>query len=396
LESLGNTHPLIPDLFAFFELDVPGLRPGKSDPFFYLVQEYIDGLTLEEVMQQKGLFNNAEIIELLEEILPVLTFVHENGTIHRDIKLSNIMRHRNGHYYLLDFGAVRQVTKGGGGSTGIYSEGYAPPEQMAGGEVYPSTDLYALAVTCVMLLTGKEPKDLYDSFNNTWRWRSFVSQIQEPLAAVLDRMLLFSPSARFQSAQEVLAALQIPVASGYASPLPTAQGATPPSVTPPYAAPPTTLGNQPPINLQPSTPAPIQSSSPQARSRLGRRRGNRQPFGLLELLGNAGFWGVQSCLLAIALFSLPLPLFPWLNASLWLLLSALLILLQSRRWIEREDLPLLALLTLVSILFVPPLHQILGNNSFLLVIMLAALVGLGTIAIVALFQLLYRLFQNFF
>nr|WP_322506308.1 protein kinase [Chroococcidiopsis cubana] len=79
--------------------------------------------------------------------------------IHRDIKPSNIIRDRHGKLYLLDFGAVKQVTSQAGGaqsaSTGIYSMGFAPPEQVSGGEVYPSTDLYALAVTAVNLLTGK-------------------------------------------------------------------------------------------------------------------------------------------------------------------------------------------------------------------------------------------------
>lgn len=67
--------------------------------------------------------------------------------------------------------------------------GFAPPEQMVGGEVYPSTDLYALAVTAVLLLTGKEAAQLFDAYSNQWNWRSSVT-VSDPLADLLDKMLL--------------------------------------------------------------------------------------------------------------------------------------------------------------------------------------------------------------
>jgi len=208
LEELGNQHPQIPELFAFFELNVPSFPPGKQDQFFYLVQEYINGEDLEEELDRKGKFSENEILEVLRQILSVLQFVHEQGSIHRDIKPSNIMRDRQGRLYLLDFGAVKQVTKvaSTGGSTGIYSMGFAPPEQMSGSQVYPATDLYALAVTCLTLLTGKQPQELFDSYANQWNWRNYAP-VSDRTANVLDRMLLPTPNLRFQSAQEVLAAL---------------------------------------------------------------------------------------------------------------------------------------------------------------------------------------------
>ncbi len=408
LENLGNAHPLIPDLFAFFELSLSGIKPGKTDQFFYLVQEFIDGKDLEEMMQTRGQFSPAEVMEMLLEILPVLSFVHENGTIHRDIKPSNIMRHRNGHYYLLDFGAVRQVAKGGNRSTGIYSEGFAPPEQVAGGQVYPSTDLYALAVTCIMLLTGKQPSELYDAYTNTWKWRSQATHVTEPLATVLDRLLLSPPSARYQSAEAVRLALQTQGTPPSPSPGPVLQStqtSSPPTTlpSPPIGVPP---GNPPGTSLQPAIPAPIQplpggsgmpaaGPSPAAPPSFA-RRSRLRPFSLLELLANAGFWGFESCLLAIASFSLPLP--TPASAALWLLLSALLVLLQSRRVIEREDLAILAGLTLGVILLIAPLRQLLvaSNAPLLSVVMLAILTGLGAIAATALFQLIYRGLRHFF
>lgn len=115
LEQLGSAHPQIPDLYAFFPLSVHSVQRGKEEQFFYLVQEFIDGQTLEEELNTKGAFSEEQVIEVLREIIKVLKFVHDNGSIHRDIKLSNIIRHKNGLLYLLDFGAVKQVTRGAGG-----------------------------------------------------------------------------------------------------------------------------------------------------------------------------------------------------------------------------------------------------------------------------------------
>ncbi|MEB3337820.1 MAG: serine/threonine-protein kinase, partial [Leptolyngbyaceae bacterium] len=284
LEQLG-THPQIPDLYAFFELTVPSFQPGKEDKFFYLVQEFIDGQDLEEELADKGRLSEPEVREILGEILEVLTFVHDNQSIHRDIKPSNIMRQKpsgtmignKGKVYLLDFGAVKQVATGAGAgaqsSTGIYSMGYAPPEQMSSSQVYPSSDLYALAVTCITLLTGKQPADLYDPYHNTWNWRSHT-QVSDRLADVLDRMLLSTPNQRFPSARDVLAALKPAPAPPPVSPAPRPTSVTPPS--PP--APSTSLQKPPPAAPAPRPPRPPRPAP---------------SFSVLEFLAGAGFAGFE-------------------------------------------------------------------------------------------------------
>ncbi|MDJ0542193.1 MAG: serine/threonine-protein kinase, partial [Microcystis sp. M53603_WE2] len=167
LEDLGREHPQIPDLYAFFPLTVKNQLTGKEEQFFYLAQEYIDGKNLEEILQQQQKpFQESEVKNILKELLLILKFIHENGSIHRDIKPSNIMRSQNGRLYLLDFGAVKQATNNPNNtqekSTTIYSAGFAPPEQQLGNQVSAATDLYALAATCVILLTNRDPDDLYD------------------------------------------------------------------------------------------------------------------------------------------------------------------------------------------------------------------------------------------
>ena len=410
LELLGNTHPLIPDLFAFFELTLPSAQPGKQEKFFYLVQEYIDGETMEEELVQKGTLSPADVTAMLKEVLEILTFVHDHGSIHRDIKPSNIMRHRNGRFYLLDFGAVKQATKGAATakSTGIYSLGFAPPEQMSGGEVYPSSDLYALAVTCLMLLTGKQPNELFDSYSNTWKWRRSASGVSRTLADVLDRMLLQTPSQRFQSAAEALTALQKatpPHAAGQAStprkaPSPTfsPQSVSPltaspfqPSVPPPAISPPVSAPVIPPPMV------PVAATPPPANPM--RQRAAIAPFSTLELLGAAAFTGLEGGLLAIALLSLSGTL---ISAGFWVVLLAGLVWLQARRTIERVDLLITAGITLAIVLFVSPLHRfaiglapVLGGNVLMAIVVIALATSLGAIAVTALFRIIFNLLSTF-
>ncbi|MGV0026603.1 protein kinase domain-containing protein [Phormidesmis priestleyi] len=382
LEQLGSQHPQIPDLFAYFELAVPNPYKGAEDKFFYLVQEFIDGKNLEEELVEKGKFSESDVLEVLQETLKVLQFVHENGSIHRDIKPSNIMRHRNGRFYLLDFGAVKFATSAAAGSkasTGIYSLGFAPPEQVAGDEVYPSTDLYALAVTCVMLLTGKQTKELFDAYKNVWKWQIYA-QPSPRLANILNKLLLPLPSQRYQSATEVLEALT------------TSQPVVRPPVAPPIPQPSQPI--QPSPLPTPSVPLPIQPSAslptPVAPPR------SIPTFSTLELLGNAAFTGFEGGLLAIALFSLPIA--PMLSAALWLVLSVILVLAQSRRIIEKVDLLILITITLAAILIFPGLStvlKLLSLNGFVGVLILAAFGGLVAIAVTAVFRLIYKLLSNF-
>jgi serine/threonine protein kinase len=433
LEDLGNAHPLIPDLFAFFELSVPGRQPDQHDRLFYLVQEYIDGQTMEEELGERGRFSSDAVLEVLREILQVLQFVHDNGSIHRDIKPSNIMRHRkNGGIYLLDFGAVRQVAKAGK-YTGIYSEGYAPPEQVTGNMVFPSSDLYALAVTCIVLLTGKAPDELFDAHHNRWRWRQDASQVDARLADVLERMLLSTPSQRFQSALEALEALKsqslrsLLAQSGFPANPPGAPSASssssaaPPASTPPPATPlpitsmpalsaipppmpPPPIPVTPAISASAAAPPGSLSASSAASSAASSgtpatprpRTAPIAPFHLLELLASAGFTGFEGGLLAIALVStLGTTL---ISGGFWLLLLAGLVFAQSRRLIERMDLPIIAGVTLGLVLFVEILRKILAASGNPLVVVLAIALGAGLIAIccTALFRLIYLLVHRLF
>jgi serine/threonine-protein kinase len=396
LETLGNRHPEIPDLLAFFQLDVPSNLPNKPDRFFYLVQEFIDGQNLEDELAQKRKFSEAEVIEVLTAVLKILKFVHENGSIHRDIKPSNIMRRRDGRLYLLDFGAVKQITSAAGSgpskaSTGIYSMGFAPPEQMSGNVVYPSTDLYALGVTCITLLTGKQPNELFDPYINGWNWRGYA-QVGDPLEAVLNRMLQSSPNQRFQSADETLQALNPPARLTPPPP-------PPPPVSPPSPAPRQGKAIPPPPIPTPHPPPPTPLPSPAGPQFVPvSSQPPRAAFSLLEILGGAAFTGFEGGLLAIA--SLSLLGTTLVGTGFWLLLMAVLIFAQSQRWIERVDLIIIAVITLAIVLFFSPLRDFALiqaiSNPIQAVLLLAALAALVAVAVTIVFQLIYRILSNLF
>ncbi|MGJ5674201.1 MAG: protein kinase domain-containing protein [Nostochopsis sp.] len=375
LEDIGSQHEQIPDLFAYFPVIVSSFsQPGQQEQFFYLVQEYIDGQNLEEELAQKGKFSEQEVLDMLQDILKILQFVHHKGIIHRDIKPSNIMRHRNGKLYLLDFGAVKQVANAplGGvhSSTGIFSLGFAPPEQMSGGQVFPSTDLYALAVTILMLLTGeKDVTKLFDVYSNQWKWHEHVS-VSPLLANTLDRMLLPAVNQRFQSAQEVLDALNL-----------TVQPITPTKIHPhqPTQLPPQTKSQPQSRHTQPPQQTPL---SPTLRV---------APLSTLELLIGAGFSGFEGGLIAIALYSVLRSTNITLAACAVIL--AVFLFGQKQRWIEKTEMLVFAAGTFAAIFFFPFLRIGLTIQE---VMIIAIAGGLVAIAVTALFRLIYKLLTLFF
>jgi serine/threonine-protein kinase len=190
--------------------------------YLFLVQDYVPGQTyrfLLDARKRQGLrFIEAEINQLLIQILPVLEYIHSLGVLHRDISPDNlILRSSDGMPVLIDFGGVKQVAatveslfaEANGTpapATRIGKLGYAPVEQMQMGIVSPHSDLYALAATVLVLLTGKEPHQLLDSQTLHWNWRAECS-LSPNLSLVLDKMLAQQPSQRYSSAREVMLAL---------------------------------------------------------------------------------------------------------------------------------------------------------------------------------------------
>jgi serine/threonine-protein kinase len=204
-------HPQLPKFWELFQADL-----GGGVCCLFLVQDYVEGQNYFDSFKSGKRLSEAEVIHFLCQILPVLSYIHAKGVIHRDISPDNIILRESDHLpVLIDFGCIKQVavtavsnlTRLGALSTRIGKKGYAPEEQMQQGKVYVSSDLYSLAVTALVLLTGKEPKDLYDSYKGTWRWGQEI-QLDPQLQAILQKMLAHRPGDRFAYAVDVLEALQ--------------------------------------------------------------------------------------------------------------------------------------------------------------------------------------------
>jgi len=198
LDDLGQ-HAQIPTLLAHFE----------QDCLLYLVQEWVEGKTLEQTLETQGCFSEAEIWELLQDLLMVLQYVHERDVIHRDIKPANIIhRQRDRKPVLIDFGVAKLITASALQNTGttVGSLEYMAPEQSRG-KALPASDLYSLGVTCIHLLTQVSPLDLFDIQENRWGWRNALppsNSVSDRLAELLDTLLQGAVSQRYQSAREVL------------------------------------------------------------------------------------------------------------------------------------------------------------------------------------------------
>ena len=201
LDELGK-HNQIPALLAFFD----------QEERHYLIQEFIDGNDLGKELENQGIFTQQQIEELLEDMLSVLKFVHQNNVIHRDIKPENIIRRKQDNkLVLVDFGAAKE-NQGADSKqktgTIIGSAAYISPEQAAGKPKFAS-DLYSLGATCLHLLTNIEPTDLFDLTEGEWIWREYLedNEISYELSRVLDKLVEGATKRRFQVVDEVLEAL---------------------------------------------------------------------------------------------------------------------------------------------------------------------------------------------
>jgi serine/threonine protein kinase len=222
-------HPQIPRFWAAF----------ADEQRLYLVQDYIAGQTYRQRLKTRAdrrqTLSEPEVLHLLNHLLPVLGYLHDRHIVHRDISPDNIILQPDdssglgthepglnpglgddlttGLPILLDFGAVKAATHSNAlGSTRIGKVGYAPPEQLQTGSAEPHSDLYALAATALVLLTGREPQQLIDGLTLDWQWRPYA-QISPGLAKILERMLALHPADRYPSAfavQSDLQALTVP------------------------------------------------------------------------------------------------------------------------------------------------------------------------------------------
>ena len=204
LYKLGN-HDRIPQLLAYFE----------ENAEFYLVQELIIGNDLSQEFKPGVIFTQNQVMSLLQEILEILDFVHQQKVIHRDVNPRNILRReQDNKLILIDFGAVKQITTKLVNSpditkstVAIGTPGYTPGEQAQGTPKF-SSDIYALGIIAIQALTGLSPDQLEkDIETNEIIWQNFAT-VSPEFAQFLNQMICYDFRQRYASATIALQALQ--------------------------------------------------------------------------------------------------------------------------------------------------------------------------------------------
>jgi len=248
LEYLGKSSDQIPELYAYF----------SENGLFYLVQEWIHGQTLRDIVAAKGYESETAVREILFSLLPVLEYIHSKGIIHRDIKPDNIIvLSSDSKPVLIDFGAVKETIRSIVSSPRypvqsmvIGTPGYMSSEQALGRPVY-ATDIYSLGLTAIYLLTGKQPQEL-ETNQQTGEilWQNYAPNVSPSLANVLNQAIKPNASDRYTTASKMLYALQ---AASYI---------VPPTVTRTATAATSIRQTQPLYSPQPQTIAPVNWQKP--------------------------------------------------------------------------------------------------------------------------------------
>jgi len=196
----------IPKIDGYFVHNTQDRRPLHC-----IVMEKIDGVTLEQWMQQQGNepISDKKALDWLEEVVKILGLVHGKNYFHRDIKPANIMLRRTGELVLIDFGTARDMAgsymqkQGQGNLTRISSAGFTPNEQRDGQAVLQS-DFFALGRTFTQLLTAKHPLDMYVPAIDEFRWRQYTQNSLSALLDLIDKMMARRPVERHQDTSELL------------------------------------------------------------------------------------------------------------------------------------------------------------------------------------------------
>jgi serine/threonine-protein kinase len=205
-------HPQIAQFWQLFTEDnriflVGDLLEGKSAKFLLKQRQYYG----------ETCFREAEIIQLWQNILPVLAELHDRGMVHGYITPENIIYSgRDRPVILADCGGIQElalqltsttniqaIIEGYWGNIPKGKPGYAPEEQLRSGIIAPHSDLYALAVTSIVLMTGKPPHKLINLFTMSWNWQRELN-LTPVIKDCLTKMLASEPTERFQTANELL------------------------------------------------------------------------------------------------------------------------------------------------------------------------------------------------
>lgn len=175
-----------------------------SEENFLIVMDYIEGITLDRMLQEHGEASQRDVVYWAMQLCDVLEYLHSrpNPIIYRDMKPSNIMLKSDGDVVLIDFGTAREYKeKNVADTTCLGTQGYAAPEQFGGmGQTDARTDIYCLGATMYHLLTGHNPSQPpYEMYPIT-HWKP---ELSSGLEKIVQKCTNKNPQHRYQSASEL-------------------------------------------------------------------------------------------------------------------------------------------------------------------------------------------------
>ncbi|MBN2695185.1 protein kinase [bacterium] len=194
-------HPNIP---SFIETFSAGIGQNKK---LYLVQKFVVGTPLDKEFEQKR-YTEKEILELMIEIFSVLDYLHklQPPVIHRDIKLSNLIRMVNGEIALIDFGSVKDLTPVKNGATISGTFGFMAPEIFRG-DAFTQSDYYSVGVVATVLFSRKLPEDMIGN-SLTLDWKPYIGKISQQTGVILETLLHENPQNRPQTPLQAISMIQ--------------------------------------------------------------------------------------------------------------------------------------------------------------------------------------------
>ncbi len=196
---------------------IPIYRVGKSGRVIYFVMKFLRGKPLSSVLAARGFLPPGEIRQTLLQVGRALAYAHKSGIVHRDIKPDNIMFDEHGMAVVTDFGIAKAATGGKLTGTGmsIGTPHYMSPEQARAQPLDGRSDIYSLGVVAYQCLTGHVPFDGEDSFSIGYKHimeelpsPPLESYDQRTLFEIVKKMMAKSPDDRFQTADELVQALE--------------------------------------------------------------------------------------------------------------------------------------------------------------------------------------------